>query len=151
MLTNLINALVFLISFNVLADSKPRNLESCFVQSQAEISPAAPQRICMNDVGLFNDGDHEWVVINAKEELFQGHYDLEFFGEKTYAVKITETKNDPMVCGSASTKKMMLELPKEYKNELSVKLLKVTFVIETLKDSCHSDPYIEDVEYKLEN
>lgn len=121
----------------------------CYVQSQPFPDREAPAEICVSAIGLYNDGDHEWVEAFG-DSLIQGSYQMDYSASPTVkAVRVAQVNDDGVVCGSSDMTTVRIGLPSRYSDSLSENNLKISVVIETVHDKCHSHPVEKEISYIL--
>lgn len=116
--------------------------ETCFTSTKiadAEI----PAQLCMKDIGLYNNGDTEWVTVYGGN--MAGSYEItsSYDGKPQASLILEQYEEGP--CAYSRTTKIILKLNKNFSSELSADTIQVAVEKETYRDSCHSYPEAEEV------
>lgn len=119
--------------------------QTCF-SSTNSANTEVPAVLCMKDIGLYNNGDTEWITVFGGN--MNGSYEIEksFDGKPQAALVLKKIDQGP--CAYSRITKIILKLNDNFSNELSANTIKVSVETETLRDSCHSVPEVEEVQFK---
>ena len=120
---------------------------TCYKLAEKSKNPTAPAKLCLTDIGLYNNGDVEWVEIYGGN--LAGSYNLVSFNQGTLAQKEVSRTEDS-ICGYYKVETVSIKLDSNFQSKIDAKNLKVSFITEDYRDSCHSYPDYESVSYELE-
>lgn len=119
---------------------------TCYKLAEKSNNPTAPARLCLTDIGVYNNGDTEWVEVYGGN--MAGSYNLVNSFQDVLAQKEV-SRTDDSICGYEKIETISIKLDSK-SNVMNAKKLKVSFITEDYRDSCHSYPDYESVSYELE-
>jgi hypothetical protein len=116
--------------------------ETCF-KSLNSADTEVPKMLCMNDLGLYNNGDLEWITVYGGN--MAGNYEIgkSFDGSSQTSLEIEKFEAGP--CAYSRSLKIILKLNDQFSDQLNANTIKVSVEKETLRDSCHSFPETEEI------
>lgn len=116
--------------------------ETCFSSTKMADSEI-PAQLCMKDIGLYNNGDMEWITVYGGN--MAGSYEItsSYDGKPQASLVLEQYEEGP--CAYARTTRIILKLNKNFSSELSADTIQVAVEKETLRDSCHSYPESEEI------
>ncbi len=104
-----------------------------------------PAILCMSDLGLYNNGDMEWITVYggnmAGNYLISSSYD----GKPQASMILALVEEGP--CSYSRSTKIILKLNNDFSSKLSTDSIQVTIEKETYHDSCHSYPENEEITF----
>ena len=132
---------ISLLSTLVLAKTAGETCYSSTKPSDKEL----PAILCMSDIGLYNNGDMEWITVYggnmAGNYLISSSYD----GKPQASLILAQVEEGP--CSYSRSTKIILKLNTDFTSKLSADSIQVAVEKETLRDSCHSFPETEEVTF----
>lgn len=116
--------------------------EICF-SSTKMTDTEIPAQLCMKDIGLYNNGDAEWITVYGGN--MAGSYEItsSYDGKPQATLVLEQYEEGP--CAYSRTTKIILKLNKNFSTELNADTIQVAVEKETYRDSCHSHPDAEEV------
>ena len=124
--------------------------ETCYVATSI-VSENIPTEFCFEDMGLYNDGDHEWLSIYGGNLAGEYEVTYEYLANNKYAYT-AETRilvNPGYGCMAYEEAKLILSIPSDVSHNLNINKLSMSVEYFYSKDSCHLQPQITTIEYRL--
>jgi hypothetical protein len=120
--------------------------KTCYSATQA-VPSSLPSELCLTAVGVYNDGDHEWVTIYGGN--LAGDY--VFFPDSDWNHWLSEKplfNSIGDVCGAEETALLKVRIPGE-PTKIEAGNLELTISHTVTRDTCHLEPQTTEYRYSL--